>query len=161
MSPTDRFEAGELETLDVEPMLRAAADAAHNLARAHFVRVELAVSPGMRTHVSPIALRNALRATVRTAIGATRGGQVLITGSTFAGQPQINVMDDGAHVDQKSREDQARGVEAMIAPQGGSVTVETRPGGGTTVRLRLPPAVGAVTEMHDSDRTFDWAEQAA
>jgi signal transduction histidine kinase len=151
----------ERETLDVEPMVRAAARSAQNLARAYFVHVELAVSPGIRTRVCPIALRNALRATVRTAISATRGGQVLITCATVGGQLQINVMDDGPDTNQKSREDLALAAEAMIAPHGGSISVVTKKGLSTTVTLCLPPLSGLIAEFNNPDHTHDWAEQAA
>jgi hypothetical protein len=146
------------DTHDAERMVRAAAWAEGQLADSRFVRLEMAVSPGIRTRVCPIALRDALRTTVRNAIGDTRGGQVLITAMASADELRITVTDDGPDTDLASRACLARVAAALIEPHGGSIDVEINPGEGTTVSLRLPPVHGYPPEY---DHSHEWAEQAA
>ena len=126
------------ETLDLEPAVRATALTLHNEARAHSVRIQLAVDPGIKAHVDPNALGMALRVAVLVAIHATPGGQVLISGVILGGQLHIRITDDGTDTDQRTREGLIRSAEEVIAPQGGSVGVEVRPGRATTVTIRLP-----------------------
>jgi hypothetical protein len=149
------------ESLDAESVVRAAADDLRDLARSNFVRVEMAVSPGVRSRICGVASRHALRAMVRTAITAAPGGQVLITAVAHGDQILIKVMDDGANTDQTSRESAARSTETLLAPQGGSILVETNPLLGTTVTLWLS-SLGDVSpyadEMSDAP---DWADQLA
>src|SRR5258708_6191587 len=109
----DQVEFAVAETLDAEPIIRALADEALELARSNFVQLELAISPGIKMRMSTVALRNALRKTVRNAIDATPGGDVLITAMTIGGQLHINVTDDGANADQAARESQARDAETL------------------------------------------------
>jgi hypothetical protein len=130
-----RFSA---ETLDVEQEVRAAADSAADLARAHSVRVRLAVARSTTARVNPIALRTALRAVIEQSIRVAAGGEVLITAALLGSQVHIRVTDDRADADQKSREAGTREASSLIALQGGSIAIEAILGRGTTVSIRLP-----------------------
>jgi hypothetical protein len=149
------------ESLDLEAEARAAADAAIGLARENFVRIRLAVKPGTNLRVEPEALRTALRTIVDTAVRATPGGQVLLTGMVVGTQVHVRVVDDGVKTDQALRESLVREAGSLIALQGGSIAVETRPGQGTTVtiRLSLPGESGA--EVNDFVQEPVLAVQAA
>lgn len=126
------------ETLDLAPAVQAVAHDLRDPAMARSVRLELAIDPGLKARVDPSALKTVLRDTVRTAIQATPGGQVLISGMMLGGQLHIRITDDGKDTDQRTRESQARDSEALIALHGGSIRVEVRPGRATTVAIRLP-----------------------
>jgi signal transduction histidine kinase len=134
------------ETLDVEPAVRAAADALLPLAHANSVQMQLAVSQLIKVRVDPDALRFALRATIHTAIRATPGGQVLVTAVVNGGRLHIRIVDDGTGADQNSRESLAREASDLIALQGGSIMIEARRGRGTTVTMRLPLPTGPAEE---------------
>lgn len=130
-----RFEA---ETVDLESALWETATALGSVARAHWVKIDVAVHAGMTVCVDPSALRIALREAMLSAIRRAAGGQVLVTAANLGSQLHIRVIDDGLGADQQGREMLMRGAEASIALQGGSIAVEARPGRGTTVVVRLP-----------------------
>jgi len=131
----DRFES---DTIELETAVRAAAEALSRAARPDWVRIDFAVNKGMMVYVNPSALRTALRETMLTAIRATPGGHVLVTAQVLGSQLHMRVTDDGPNTDLRCRKALARGAEALIALQGGSVAVDTRTGQRSTVTLRLP-----------------------
>ena len=153
-----RFES---DTIELETAVRAAADALTHLARADWVRIDFAVARGMMVYVNPSALRTALQETMLTAIRATPGGHVLITAQVLGSQLHIRVTDDGPDTDQPYREALARGAEAVIALQGGSVNVDARSGQCTTVTLRLPLPAETAVETASAPRVAILASQAA
>jgi len=148
-------------TLDVVAAVKAAAEAAHSVARANFVLVELAVRPGTIVRTDPNVLQVALRAAIRTAIQATPGGQVLVTATPLGCQLLIRIVDDGVNTDQRSREVLLREAETLVALQGGSIAVETRRGHGTSVSVRLPLPYDASVEMAQPEEPHALTEQAA
>jgi len=153
-----RFEA---EPVDLEAAIRDAVAAIDPLARQHCVGIDLAVAAPMTVQVDPGALGTALHETLRTAIRATPGGQVLVTAASNDTQIHIRVSDDGTVVDRRIREMAMRGAETLLALQGGSLAVEARTGRGTTVTLRLPlPAKGGV-KMSGPTQRLVMARQAA
>lgn len=150
------------EAVDLEPAIREVAAALASVARAHLVRIDLAVSDAMTVHMDPTVLGMALRETMLTAIQAAAGGQVLVTTLTLGSQLHIRVTDDGLGADQQDREVSTRGAEALIALQGGSLAVEARPGRGTTVTVRLPlPGKAGGEEMSSLTQFPVLANQAA
>jgi signal transduction histidine kinase len=163
-APVEAFGASALtrsgfaaETLDLEPIVRATAHALRDKASARSVRVQLAVDPGLKARVDRNSLQEALRTVVLTAVQATPGGQVLITGMSVGGQLHIRITDDGKNTDQRTRESLARDAEELIALQGGSVCVEARPGRATTVTIRLPLPGGNREELNESPAMADQA----
>jgi signal transduction histidine kinase len=153
-----RFEA---ETVDLEAAVRKVAAALDSLARANWVRIDLALSAAMTVRVDPGALGMALQETMLTAIHAAAGGQVLVTTVTLGSQLHIRVTDDGLGADQQDREMLTRRAESLIALQGGSIVVEARPGRGTTVTVRLPMPGKAGGEVSSFTQVPVLANQAA
>ena len=151
----------EAVTLEVEAAVKAALEASHSMARATFVHVESAVLPGTIVRVDPNVLRAALRAAIQTAIQATPGGQILVTGTPLGGQLLIRIVDDGVNTDQRSREGLLREAEAMVTLQGGSISVEARRGHGTSVSMRLPLPYDVGAEMVHVEEPRALTEQAA
>ena len=151
---------GEFNTasIDLESAVLDAAAAIESLARAHWVRFDVAVKPAMSVQADPNVLGTALRETMTTAIRATPGGQVLVTATTLGSQLHIRIADDGRGDDQWIRESLVRDAGALIALQGGSVVVRATPGRGTTVTMRLP-SLGNETE--ETRGLEEFADQAA
>ncbi len=134
------------ETLDIAGTIQEVIDSLRTRARASWVKIGIAVGPGILVHVDPGALMMALRETLLTAIRDAPGGQVMVTAAVLGSQLHIRVTDDGMSADEVRRAALVRGAEAMIALQGGSIDVEARPGKYTTVTIRLPlPSCGGST----------------
>ena len=131
---TNGFQA---TTVDLAAAILATAVALEPLARAHWVRFDLAIAPETNVRVDRNALGMALRETMTTAVRATPGGRVVITAASLGSQMHVRIADDGWGDDQWTREASVRDASASIALQGGSVSVQATSGRGTTVTVRL------------------------
>ncbi len=149
------------EILDPEPVVREAADAMHDCARALFVHVDLAIFTGNRIRAEASALRIALQALILTAIHATPGGQVLVTGAALGDFLHIKIIDDGGNADPTIRQSRARDASELIAPLGGTIGVEATTGTGSTVTICLPLAGEFAVETNGLTEARDLAEQDA
>ncbi len=130
------------EAVDLSRLLPDIAESLMPLAQELGTRIQFAVSPGRTVRAHAGGLAAAVRETMETAIRAAPGGAVLVSVLPLGQQIHIAVTDDAPHADRAARAAQVRGAEAAIALRGGSVAVETRPGQGTTVTLRLPALPG-------------------
>lgn len=148
------------QTIDLEASLRAAVEEVGAVARAHWVGLELAMGAPMTVHTDPGTLRTALHEAMITAIAASPGGEVLVTATVLGPQIHIRVTDDGPGIDERVRQASLRAAGALIALQGGSILVETRPGRGTTVTIRLPLST-ATDQAHDREATAELADATA
>jgi len=156
-----RRQAEELKVVDVNQVLR---DLESTMARAAgpdvCVTLNLAGSP-VRVRLDPEELRRVLLSLARNAVDATApGGRVTVGSALTSGhggvmQVELAVHDTGrgmpsavaerateAFFTTKGGQD-ATGLGLFLALRfaeqaGGSLTIETQPGRGTTVRLRLP-----------------------
>jgi signal transduction histidine kinase len=135
----------EAETLDLSVMLRSVGASLESLARSRFAKILLAVNPGYMVRADRSALQMTLSETIATAVRAAPGGQVLISVRQLGPQLNVLITDDGADADQKLRESMVRGAGELLALQGGTISVEARPGRGTTVTLRLPVFAGSAS----------------
>jgi anti-sigma regulatory factor (Ser/Thr protein kinase) len=108
------------------------------------VKLEFAVQPDLSVHADPLALRVVLSELVASAMRYAPGGHVLVSAAQLGGRVQIAVMDDGAGPEAAVRQAALREVAELVALQGGTIDVETHPGEGTTVVVRLlePAATG-------------------
>ena len=147
------------ESIDLSRLLPDIADSLVPLALELNTRIQFAVSPGRTVRAHAGGLAAAVRETMETAIRAAPGGAVLVSVMPLGEQIHIAVTDDAPHADRAAREALARGAEAAIALRGGSVAVETRPGQGTTVTLRLP-APRELTEGRLTEGGHSWDETA-
>ena len=146
------------ESLELAPLAKTVVARVEPVAREHFVRISLAIPPGLTLRADSRILGTALRETLLTAIQAATGGQVLISARVLGTQLHVHVTDDGADARQAMRESLARETGGRIALCGGSILVEARPGHGTTVTLRLPlpgqdasPETAPFLEEHTRD----------
>jgi hypothetical protein len=155
VAPEADFQVGvartcfKAEKLDLGAEVKAVVDSLAEDARERYVTVQFAVVPGSKVHVDWNALWLALRSALRTAIDATPGGNVPVTGRAVGTEMHVVIMDDGPDTEQMSRESLARETEALMALQGGSVAVEARRGHGTTMTIRLPTPRAADSGTHD------------
>jgi CheY-like chemotaxis protein/anti-sigma regulatory factor (Ser/Thr protein kinase) len=152
------------QTIDAAARLRAAR-ALFNGALPANVRLDYELEPGLwPVTVDPAQLELAILNLVLNARDAMpRGGRIVLTARNEGDRVVIGVIDDGEGM---SEEVKARALEpfyttkgvgkgsGMGLPQaygfarqhGGTLTLESRQGGGTTVKLFLPRARGAVAE---------------
>jgi K+-sensing histidine kinase KdpD len=128
----------EVETLAVSPIVWALVNTMHCMARELRVEIDVAIRFWSMARVDANALRAALETSLRAAVRATPGGKVLITCIHQEGNLVIRVIDDGPNCDQLAREAQICAAGSLIAIQGGAINVESRPGHGTAVTVRLP-----------------------
>jgi two-component system OmpR family sensor kinase len=157
-------QTGRLEILRVEvaPLLRQAARLARHLAGDHRIKVEVADSLAVRG--DPDALHQVLLNLIDNAAKYSPSGRpiVLRARSGGSGRGLIEVIDRGQGIPAEDRErifqrfvrgDRARSagphsgaglglsiVAALVARQGGRVSVESEPGTGSTFRIDLPEA---------------------
>jgi hypothetical protein len=138
----ERFELGRTPfsagLLDVAAEVRAVLDQVEPEAAPAFVRLELAVQPGLSVHADRRAFRDIVGNLVRYAVRRSPCGQVLVGGMRHGGRVQISVTDDGAVASEGAQASALRDVGGLIALLGGTIHVETRAGEGTTVLVRLP-----------------------
>jgi signal transduction histidine kinase len=108
------------------------------LAARHRVRLQIAIQPDLAVRADPRGFRRALIDLLENAIGHAPGGKVLLGARRHGGRVQIAVLDDGQGRDRREQEAVLRPVERIVALHGGTLQIETRPGQGTLVVLRLP-----------------------
>ena len=117
------------------------------------VQLELAVQPDLAVRADPRVLQEVLGDLVSQAIRRAPCGQVLVGSMRHGGRVQISVSDDGIAMPREVQAAALRETSRLAALQGGTLDIETYPGQGSTVILRLPdPAdsaasrTGAVTD---------------
>jgi signal transduction histidine kinase len=142
------------EEVDIAALVRDVAERARPLAAARGVGVE-AEAPGPEPAVAdPAQLRQALDNIVRNAVEATpEGGQVSLAARREDGGHVVEVRDTGRGIepDQLPRifdlyfttKADGTGVglavtQQIVAAHGGTIEVDSRPGAGTTMTVRLP-----------------------
>lgn len=131
--------------LDVEFEAREALRQVDGLAAGNRVRLQIAIQPDLAVRADPHGFRRALIEMLENAIGHSPCGKVLVGGTVHGGRVQIAVLDDGQGPDRLAQEAVLRPAERIVALHGGTLHVETRPGQGTLVVMRLPaPAVASV-----------------
>jgi len=124
--------------LDVDAEARAALAGLVSRAARQHVQLELANEPGLLVHMSPRSLHEVLDNLLVHAIDAAPGGHVLLGGMRHGGRVQIAVIDDGAGVDAMVQRAELRQNEEIVALLGGTLEIDSRPGEGTAVLVRLP-----------------------
>lgn len=152
-------------------VLHVAAEAAavlqglQNLATQQFVRLEMAIQPGLAMVGDQRAFRETLGELARSAIEQAPCGCVLLTAARVGCRVHVSVLDDGPGADTATRLTRLRHAQLLVALQGGSLEINARPGEGTTVIVRLPgsdPGV-SVTEADRLDHasTEPWNQSRA
>jgi signal transduction histidine kinase len=142
------------ESVDLGALVEDVAGRARPLAEARGVRLE-AAAPGAGTAVvDPAQLRQALDNLVRNAVEATpAGGLVRLAARREAGGRAVEVTDTGRGIgpDELPRifdlyfttKPEGTGVglavtQQIVTAHGGTIEVDSRPGAGTTMTVRLP-----------------------
>ena len=132
------------------------------LAAAHNVRLQLELSESVTTSGDVFSLERAVRNLVENAIRHTPAGeQIVIRAGVNGGEARVEVTDAGVGIapehlphlfERFYRVDTARTrnhggaglglaiVKAIVEARGGTVSVESKLGAGSTFTLRLPPA---------------------
>lgn len=125
-------------SLDLQAEALGALREVDGLAARLSVRLQIAIQPNLSVRADPQGFRRALIHLLESAIGHAPGGKVLLGARHHGGRVQIAVLDDGQGPDRREQEALLRPVECIVALHGGTLQVETRPGQGTLVVMRLP-----------------------
>ncbi len=142
------------ERVDLDALVGEAAGRARSRAESRGVRIEVA-APGAGTAVvDPAQLRQALDNLVRNAVDATpEGGQVSLAARREGGGHAIEVRDTGRGIEPDhlprifdlyfTTKADGTGVglavtQQIVTAHGGTIEVDSRPGAGTTMTVRLP-----------------------
>jgi len=142
-------------------IVRSVLDPLRGLAAARGLRLEYAPPPmPLALHVDAGQLAEALRALVQNAIEAVDdGGHFTVSGREAGGMVEIEVADDGRGMDAAtlrrafdpffSGREAGRGIGLglpkawrLVELNGGTVAIDSRPGGGTRVTVAVPMASG-------------------
>jgi signal transduction histidine kinase len=142
------------EAVDLDALVGDVASRARSLAEARGVRVELEASGAGIAVVDPAQLRQALDNLVRNAVEATpEGGRVSLCPRREGGGHAVEVRDTGRGIEPDhlprifdlyfTTKADGTGVglavtQQIVTAHGGTIEVDSRPGGGTTMTVRLP-----------------------
>ncbi|HYN03037.1 MAG TPA: ATP-binding protein [Vicinamibacteria bacterium] len=142
------------ESVDLDALAGDVASRARSLAEARGVRVEVEASGAGIAVVDPAQLRQALDNLVRNAVEATpEGGRVSLSARREAGGHAVEVRDTGRGIEPDhlprvfdlyfTTKADGTGVglavtQQIVTAHGGTIEVDSRPGGGTTMTVRLP-----------------------
>ena len=129
--------------LDIEREALGAIRQVDSFATRRRVRLEIAIQPGLSVQADPRGFHRALVCLLENAIGHAPGGKVLVGGMRHGGRIQIAVLDDGQGPNRLEQAADLRSVEGIVALHGGTLQIESRPGQGTLVVLRLPEPISA------------------
>ena len=142
------------ETVDLGALVRDVAERARSLAEARGVRLEVEASGAGTAVVDPAQLRQALDNLVRNAVEATpEGGRVSLAARRESGGHAVEVRDTGRGIEPDhlprifdlyfTTKADGTGVglavtQQIVTAHGGTIEVDSRPGAGTTMTVRLP-----------------------
>ncbi len=146
------------ETVDLGALVRDVGERARSLAEARGVAVEVEATETGTALVDPAQLRQALDNLVRNAVEATpEGGRVSLAARRESGGHAIEVRDTGRGIEPDhlprifdlyfTTKADGTGVglavtQQIVAAHGGTIEVDSRPGAGTTMTVRLPAGEG-------------------
>jgi signal transduction histidine kinase len=144
------------EPIDLGTLVGDVARRARSLAEARGVSLDVDVAGTGPALVDPAQLRQALDNLVRNAVEATpEGGRVLLAARRESGGHAIEVRDTGRGIEPDhlprifdlyfTTKANGTGVglavtQQIVTAHGGTIEVDSRPGAGTTMTVRLPPA---------------------
>jgi len=142
------------ESVDLDALVRDAGERARPLAGARGVRLEVEAAEAGRAVVDPAQLRQVLDNLVRNALEATaEGGRVSLAARRDGGERVLEVRDTGRGIEPDhlprifdlyfTTKADGTGVglavtQQIVTAHGGTIEVDSRPGGGTTMAVRLP-----------------------
>ncbi len=146
------------EPADLDALVGDVADRARPLAEARGVRLDAEASGAGTSVVDPAQLRQALDNLVRNAVEATpSGGRVSLAARSEDGGHAVEVRDTGRGIEPDhlprvfdlyfTTKADGTGVglavtQQIVTAHGGTIEVDSRPGAGTTMTVRLPGGEG-------------------
>jgi signal transduction histidine kinase len=157
-----RFELGQTPfasgTLDVATEVLAVLQQLEGRAAQQFVKLEIAVPPGLTLRADTGAFRSVLYDLLSQAIVQAPCGHVLLAAAPLGGRVQISVTDDGPNANGALRSAALRDAERLAALHGATMQVDARRMEGTTVCLRLPVSEGrGRTRSEPADPVSIWS----
>jgi two-component system sensor histidine kinase HydH len=146
------------ERVDLGALVRDVGERARSLAGARGIAVEVEATEAGTALVDPAQLRQALDNLVRNAVEATpEGGRVSLAARRESGGHAIEVRDTGRGIEPDhvprifdlyfTTKAEGTGVglavtQQIVAAHGGTIEVDSRPGAGTTMTVRVPAGEG-------------------
>jgi len=142
------------ERVDLDALVRDVGERVRSLAAARGVRLEVEGAAAGAAVVDPAQLRQALDNLVRNAVEATpEGGAVSLAARREGGERVVEVRDTGRGIEPDhlprifdlyfTTKADGTGVglavtQQIVTAHGGTIEVDSRPGAGTTMSVRLP-----------------------
>jgi hypothetical protein len=108
-----------------------------------FVKIDVAVRPGLRTQMRGHVLADTLEELLAVVLRAAPASRLLVTAVAQGDRIDIGVTDDMPTADAALRQGQVRTLAERAAARGDALMVDVSPGEGTTMTLRL--AAGAAS----------------
>jgi hypothetical protein len=102
-----------------------------------FVKIDVAVRPGLRTQMRGHALAGMLEELLAVVLHAAPASQLLVTAVAHGDRIDICVTDDMPVADVALRQGQVRTLAERVAARGDALMIDVSPGEGTTMTLRL------------------------
>jgi signal transduction histidine kinase len=146
------------ERVDLGALVRDVGERARSLAGARGIAVEVEATEAGTALVDPAQLRQALDNLVRNAVeGTPEGGRVSLAARRESGGHAIEVRDTGRGIEPDhvprifdlyfTTKAEGTGVglavtQQIVAAHGGTIEVDSRPGAGTTMTVRVPAGEG-------------------
>ncbi len=147
--------------VDLAAFVAGAVEAARPLALSRGVTLEVDAAGAGEATVDPGQLRQAMDNLIRNALDATpSGGRVRVDARSTAREHAVSVQDTGAGIDPEvlprifdlyfTTKPEGTGIglavtQQIVTAHGGTIEVDSKPGAGTRMTIRLPRAIGEAT----------------
>lgn len=147
--------------VDLAAFVAGAVEAARPLALSRGVTLEVDAAGAGEATVDPGQLRQAMDNLIRNALDATpSGGRVRVDARSTAREHAVSVQDTGAGIDPEvlprifdlyfTTKPEGTGIglavtQQIVTAHGGTIEVDSQPGAGTRMTIRLPRATGEAT----------------
>jgi hypothetical protein len=136
-----QVDRGDGEKGDIASAVSVALARLAPIIASQFVKIDVAVRPGLRVWMRGHVLADMLEELLAAALHAAPASRLLLTAVAHGGRVHVAVTDDMPIADAALRLGQIRTLAERTAMRGDALVVDVHPGEGTTMTLRLAAAI--------------------